>query len=129
MARRLLVAIITLTALGSAPLAHADTVLTTSPLARGGVTFACQIANVGTTDVTVRIEALDNAGNVDAGPFTPVLAPGKSTGAGVDSFGGSSVLYCRFTILKGSKAKIRANACAYSSVDSSGPCLSVSEAR
>ena len=129
MTRFLNVVVMTVAVLVMTPLAHAESVLVTSPLARGGVTFFCQITNAGTSEVTVRIEALDFSGNIDLGPIERTIVPGGSSGAGIGSTVGSPILYCRFTIVKGSKGKVRANACALSSVDNSGPCLSVAEAR
>jgi len=119
---------ITVAALTLAPVAHAASVLVTSPLARGGVAFACRIANVGKADMNVTIEMVEGDGDVIS-TFSPNIVPGGSSGLGRLANDGSSVLYCRFTLNKGAKNKVRANACAYSSIDTSGPCLSTAEAR
>lgn len=119
---------VTVAALTLAPMAHAASVLVTSPLARGGVAFACQIANVGTADINVTIETVQGNGAVIS-TFRTSIVPGSSFGVGRLANDGSRTLYCRFTLNKGSKNKVRANACAYSSMDTSGPCLSTAEAR
>lgn len=119
---------ITVAALTLAPVAHAGSVLVTSPLARGGVAFTCRIANVGNADVNVTIQTVQGGGDVIS-TLSTTIAPGSSFGVSRLANDGSSILYCRFTLNKGSKNKVRANACAYSSVDTSGPCLSTAEAR
>jgi hypothetical protein len=129
MTRFLNVVVMTVAVLVMAPLAHAEPVLVTSPLARRGVVFNCMIANADTREVIVRVEALDSTGNIDLGPSEVSLDPGALVALGLPSTEGSAFLYCRFTMVKGSKGKVRANACALSSVDNSGPCLSVAEAR
>lgn len=119
---------ITAAVVAMTPLAHAESVLTSSPLARGGVAFSCRLANVGTTAMDVRIELVGPGGTFESTTDVTIGA-GASSGLGRLANSGSAVLYCRFTILKGSKSKVRANACAYSSMDPSGPCLATSEAR
>jgi len=114
--------------LAAAPMGHAASVLTSSALARGGVAFTCRIVNVGTTAVDARIEMVGPGGAV-ASTFDATIGAGASSSIDRLANNGSAVLYCRFTILKGSKSKVRANACAYSSVDTSGPCISTAEAR
>lgn len=120
--------VITAAVVAMAPMAHAESVLTSSALARGGVAFSCRIVNVGTTAVDVRIELVGPGGIVDSTNEVTIGA-GAGSGLGRLANDGSPLLYCRFTILKGSKNKVRANACAYSSMDTSGPCLSTAEAR
>ena len=129
MMRLLNVVTVAVMVLGMAPSAHADSVLVSGPLARAGVPFTCQIANAGQTDVRVDIDILDDDGNVDANGQPRTIVPGASDSQSVAANVGSTLLHCRFTLLKGSKNKVRALACAYSSVDFSGPCLSVAEAR
>lgn len=126
MTRLLRVAMVSASILGMTPYAHADAVLVTAPLARGGVPFTCFIANAGAKDVDVTIEYLSGSGT--GGSFTTSIVPGGSFGYGIVANAGGSALHCRFTV-SGSKNKVRALACAYSSIDTSGPCLSTSEAR
>jgi hypothetical protein len=119
---------ITVAVLTMAPVAHAASVLVTSALARGGVPFTCRIVNADKTDVDVTIEIVEGDGDVIS-TSRPTIVPGATFGLGRLANDGSSVLYCRFTLHKGSKNKVRASACAYSSLDTSGPCLSTAEAR
>jgi len=122
------VLMITVAALTMAPAAHAASVLVTSALARGGVAFFCRIVNADKTDVDVTIETVESDGDVISA-FRRTIAPGAAYGIGRVGNDGPSVLYCRFDLHKGSKNKVRANACALSSLDTSGPCLSTAEAR
>ena len=78
MTRFLNVVVMTVAVLVMAPLAHAEPVLVTSPLARRGVVFNCMIANADTREVIVRVEALDSVGNIDLGPSeVEPRAPGR----------------------------------------------------
>ena len=128
MTRLLNVVMVTATVLGAAPFARAESVLTTAPVARGGVPFDCLIANASQGEVAVKVEAVDINGNADLSSQL-TIQPGRASAAGLPANQGSMILYCRFTLLKGSKKKVRAHACAYSSVDFGGPCLSTAEAR
>jgi hypothetical protein len=112
--------------LGTSTLVHAASVLTTAQLHRGGVPFFCSIVNVGKSTVSGSASGIAPSGVVQfTGSFD--LEPGEGFNHGI--LGGSATIYCKFTLDKGSKSSVRANACALSSVDTSGPCLSTSEAR
>lgn len=115
--------------LGMAPPARADSVLVTAPLSRAGVVMGCLLTNAGTTSVDVSIEMVDPDGNIDAGPSSFGFDPGEANGLVLSPNAGSNLLYCRFTIRKGNKKKVRAHACAYSGIDLNSPCLSTAEAR
>jgi hypothetical protein len=104
------------------PVASAgNDVLTTSPLLGDRVT--CLLANAGDKPVTVTVQLVGTttfnlASNV-------VLGPGgfAAWGAGDDD-----IAYCRFTIISGNPASVRASACAISSF-LGDKCATSSEAR
>jgi len=121
--------VLTAAFLATASAARAESVLVSPALARGGVTFFCRIVNAGTTEIRVATEVMNSTGSVASSFLETTVLPGATGGGGVSSSLGLSSLYCRFRLVKGNKNKVRANACAYSSVDNSGPCLSTADAR
>ena len=119
---------ITATIVGTASRAHAGGVLTTGPFARTDVPFICRIANVGTEEITVMIETVDALGTVKSSATT-VTPPGGIMGSGVQGTTATLALYCRFTLIKGSKSKVRALACVHSGTTTLSPCLATDVAR
>ena len=117
------------TVLVTAPLAHAESVLVTPPMWREAVPTICLLVNAGKANVTGSIELVNLGGIVEVGPDEFTVGPGKTVSAGRVTAAGSEILYCRFTLTKGSKKSVRAQICVLSSVDLSGPCLSTAEAR
>jgi hypothetical protein len=116
------------TIVGTASRAHAGGVLTTGPFARTDVPFICRIANVGTDEITVTIETVDAIGVVkSSGTFE--VPPGNIRGDGVAGTTVTQALYCRFTLIKGSKSKVRALACVHSGTTTLSPCLATDVAR
>lgn len=125
--RRSAVVAIVLVLMGASA-AQAVTTLYTAAQARGGRTFACLVLNVGTRDVTVRTQMVDINGVVDVDPGDEVIDPGKLGGVTVASTAPvSATLYCKFIVVMGNKALLRASACVF---DASGTaCQTSSEAR
>lgn len=119
---------IAVTIVGAASRAQAEPVLTTGPFVRDGVPFICRIANVGTSEVTAMIETVDALGGVkSSGTFNVI--PNGIIGTGLVATTVSSAVYCRFTLIKGSKRKVRANACVHSGTSTGSPCLATEAAR
>ena len=122
-------AMVATTIVGTASRAHAGGVLTTGPLQRSQVPFVCRIANVGTDELAVLIETVDFGGNVASATTINGIPPGASRFSGVEADTATTQLYCRFTLLKGSKSKVRALACVHSGTTTLSPCLATDVAR
>ena len=123
MVRLVNAALIAATVLGSVSLVRAESVLTTPPMYRPGTPLACLIVNAGKGEVTGWIDVVSNTGDVYVGPTGFALGP-NTIASNAASASGPFVLYCRFTLTKGSKNAVRAQACILSTIDFSGPCVS-----
>jgi hypothetical protein len=66
---------------------------------------SCGLVNVSTKSRTVKTEIVDLNGLVNEGPFTVTLLPGTGNAFGNRT---ANFFYCRFTVLDGVKADIRA---------------------
>ena len=66
---------------------------------------SCGLVNISAQTRTVRIEIVDIAGSLAEGPYTFTLQSGKGTAVGNRT---ANFFYCRFTVLDGVKADIRA---------------------
>ena len=91
--------------------APAATVLVSPPNNFSSVGLTCLIANVGTKNVTVRIEIIDDFGGIVGDSGEVVVAPNLKTAFYVGSE--TNPDFCRFTLVKGSKTNVRAIADLY----------------
>jgi hypothetical protein len=91
--------------------------LTTAPAVIGtglefkpvGFSGGCSAQNVGNSSVTVKMELLTIDGVVLQNPPNFVLAPGTGNGVGQPLGSAKANVWCRFTMINGSSADIRAN--------------------
>jgi hypothetical protein len=99
-----------LAVVAAAGAADAAGVLTTPLAPRSGRAFGCMVTNAGTKQAEVLIELVSMGGNVQTSAEA-TMAPGTATGHALASDSGTALLYCRVTVLAGSKRAIRASYC------------------
>ena len=109
-------------------------ILETSALwADSGHTYhACNITNVTTSNLLVKVDLLDNAGNtlLTSGAAPVTLSPGATSETSpfsIESYTGFA--RCRFTIAGGSADAVRANEMVFFSVGTYFQTFAISEAR
>ena len=94
-----------------AKLAEAVTTLTTAMFYRKDTFFDCFIVNTGPTAIKVTLQAVDPAGNVAAEFQNRTVLPGDGTELEVAPNIGASRMYCRFNLIVGNRAYVRASYC------------------
>jgi hypothetical protein len=106
---------------------HAAAVLSTGPVDRTGRAFSCIYVNVGNNPVTVTTEIMTTAGTLLVGE-TDVDVP-AGIGHSTSTTGDSPRLLCRFSLAKGRRSSLRAQACVYESSSLGGACINSIDAR
>jgi hypothetical protein len=104
-------------------------ILTSPTLPRFGRSFRCNVVNAGTKPAVVDVEVVESDGTVFGPTLPPTIQPGTSSGFGVSGAIGSEFLFCRFTIIEGSKKGLRANACVLEAGAGSSACTASADAR
>lgn len=93
-----------------ASLATAPTVISTGlEFKPTGFSGGCNAQNVGSSPVTVKMELLTIDGVVLENPPNLTIPPGTGNGVGQPRGSTPSNVWCRFTMIDGSSADIRAN--------------------
>lgn len=107
--RRILGLLVMTLALAAAT-AEAASVFTTAAALRSGSAFACLAVNAGTRDIGIIIEVMNSDGT-PANGMNGTVAPGEALVTEVPSFGGTLILYCRFTVFEGNRSALRGSYC------------------